>query len=280
MVAGPVLTDRDRREYREGVDAHTRAGGSGRVVDAADRTELDRLRRRVYGPEGDDSRATLARLEELEAELHREVPPPAAEPVADLVTAMPAEQTTNPRAARLSPGRMTAILIAVAVALFLGFRLLALLPSPDPVVRTETVTAREAYSLIRDDDMIVLQELPYAEPTPDPDAPDFPTSGTVTAAARIGTVYGWDVWIADAEGAIQPEQCIVAVRPPLARGRCVPAVLRDTSALAVTIPATAIDPAERPAGLRDDERVGFWWAGDAGGIFVLRGDQPDLSVFR
>lgn len=249
-------------------------------MDAADRTELDRLRRRVYGPEGDDSRATLARLEELEAELHRAVPPPAAEPAADLVSAMTAEQTPTRRAARLSPGRMTAILIAVAVALFLGFRLLALLPSPDPVVRTETVKAREAYSLVRDPDAVVLQRLAYTAPTPDPDAPDFPTSGTVTASVRLATVYGWEVWIAEADGAIQPEQCIVAVRPPLARGRCVPAVLRDTSALAVTIPATAIDPAERPAGLRDDERIGFWWAGGGSGVFVMRADQPDPSVLR
>ena len=230
-------------------------------------------------PEGDDSRATLARLEQLEAELHRSDPPPTAEPDADPVPAASVEQPATSRTGRLSPGRMAATLVAVAAALFLGFRLLALLPSPEPVTRTETVTSREAYTLVRDLDAVVLQRLPDTASTAGDDAPDFPTSGTVTAAAHLATIYGWEVWIAEADGAIQPEQCIVVVRPPLARGRCVPAVLRDTSALAVTIPATAIDPAERPVGLGDDQRVGFWWTG-AGGVLVLRADQPDLSGRR
>ena len=253
-------------------------------MDAADRAELERLRRRVFGPEGDDSPAVLKRLAVLEAELHAE--PRALSPSAEPEPDPPREPSPPPSPPHARPERPDAptplrtvvTLAAVVVVLFLGFRLMAELPSPDPVVRTETVTARDAYTLARDTDGIVIERLPLRPPAvdPDPDAepPWFPTSGTVAEATHIATLYGWEVWIAEADGIIQREACLSVRREVLVRGRCVPAVLRGTNALAVTLPYDAFPAKLRPAGMEADQRVGFWWVSDASVYVVLADEAP------
>lgn len=243
-------------------------------MDAAHRAELDRLRRRVYGPEGDDAPATVRRLIQLEDELRRERPP-AAEAPAD-ATAAGAERPSRSlgvvarRGGTLLPWVFAAG--ALVVAVLVGVQLMADPPETAPLVLTESVPAREAYSLARDTDAEVLLRIPYTEPTQNYEAPWFPTSGTVTGAALLATLYGWEVWIADADGAIQPEQCLTLRRGPVERGRCVPAVLRDTNALAIAVSFDDADPEQRPERMTPAQRIGFWWAGGGGGVYVLLAD--------
>jgi hypothetical protein len=256
-------------------------------MDAADRAELDRLRRRVFGPEGDVSPATLQRLEALEAEFHAEAPPaPPHEPPHEEgtplgVRAVPEPPPPRPRDRGIRPAAPTPLRTAVTlgalvVALFLGFRLLAELPRPAPAMRTETVTAREAYTLVRDRDAQIIERIPSTVPTSAPDAPWFATSGVVTRAAHLGTLYGWEVWTAVAQGAIQSEACLSLRREPVIRGRCVPAVLRDTSALVVDIPYDAMPDDLRPDGMTDRQRLGFWWASDSG-VYVVLASAPEAA---
>lgn len=244
-------------------------------MDAADRAELERLRRRVFGPEGADSPAVLERLAVLEAELHA-TPPTGPDPEPAPEPLPPPAPRPRPRPGRdggPTPLRTIVTLAALVALLFVGFRVMAALPSPEPEVRTETVTARDAYTLARDPDGVVLERLPLRPPAIDPDpdavAPWFPTSGTVTEATHIATLYGWEVWVAEADGIIQREACMAARRELLVRGRCVPAVLRDTNALAVTLPYDAFADDQRPAGMQEDQRVGFLWASEASVYVVL-----------
>ncbi len=299
-------------------------------MEAADRAELERLRRRVFGPEGDLSPATLARWEALETELHAEtaaepaplhaVPASRAESGREAVRAAGPSTTkerwelaadaatdagrhdtaadpptppptrrggraprTYPRGGRASatrsaphPVRTLVTLAAVVVALFAGFRLLAELPAPEPAVRTETVTAREAFTIVRDRDVRIIERIPPVIPAPSPDAPWFATSGVVSRSSHLATVYGWELWTAVAEGAIQSEACLSVRRDSVVRGRCVPAVLRDTSALVVDLPYDAIDADLRPDGMTDQERLGFWWAGEPG-VYVVLAPVPDVA---
>ena len=295
-------------------------------MDAADRAELERLRRRVFGPEGDLSPATLARWEALEAQLHAGAaatpePPPAlrtasaregvrgAAPAGAEVTeadgTAPDTPAPDPDTARAAPGpsrdrgrgprlrdvirgrpsatrsaphpvRTIVTLAAVVVALFAGFRLLAEVPSPEPAVRTETVTAREAFTIVRDRDIRIIERIPPVIPAPSPDAPWFATSGVVSHSAHLATLYGWEVWTAIAEGAIQSEACLSVRRDSVVRGRCVPAVLRDTSALVVDLPYDAFPAELRPDGMTDQERLGFWWAGEPG-VYVVLAPVPDVA---
>lgn len=296
-------------------------------MDAADRAELERLRRRVFGPEGDVSPATLARWEALETTLHAELAPapdvphaplppqapgtrasrapaPSAvadapeSPVADITSdaagpgTASSRTTSAPATVRRVRGRLTALargrpssphpvrtlvtLVAVVIALFAGFRLLAEVPSPEPAVRTETVTAREAFTIVRDRDIRIIERIPPALPSASPDAPWFATSGVVSQSSHLATMYGWEVWTAVADGAIQSEACLSVRRESVVRGRCVPAVLRDTSALVVDLPYGALPADLRPDGMTDQERLGFWWAGEPG-VYVVLAPVPDAA---
>jgi hypothetical protein len=246
-------------------------------MDAAARTELERLRRRVYGPEGDVSPATLQRLETLEAEYHAGAPglprapePPEPEPEPSL--------SQDPAAPAPGPTRLrTAVtLTAIVVALLLGFRVLAEVPRPAAAERTETVSARDAYTLARDRDAEIIERIPASAPTPAPDAPWFATSGVVSRASHLATLYGWEVWTAVVDGVIQSEACLSLRRAPVVRGRCVPAVLRDTSALAVDLPYDAVADDLRPDGMTDRQRLGFWWSGDSG-VYVLLAPATEVA---
>lgn len=215
-------------------------------------------------------------------------PPPVPEPVSERVSELasgPKPAATEPDDApaasaphplRSSPkGRRRAVwtaVVAVALAVATGFFVLRLVDTASGTL-TETTT-REAYSLARSGGE-VLQRIPVEYGWQDADVADgvlvprFPTSGEIRVARHLATLYGWNVWIADAEGALQPEQCIVIERDGEARGRCVVAVLRGESALVATLPYELIPEAERPEGMTGDERLGFWWTGDAS-VYVIR----------
>ncbi|WP_434811038.1 hypothetical protein [Microbacterium sp. bgisy189] len=269
---------------------------------AAEQAELDELRRRAYADDAALTAADVARLRALEEMAHREreavaaaartlarpaadfteppevfaEPPPVPEPEPKPTESVDAQAASAPSPLRSSPKRRrravwTAI-VAVVLAVAIGFFVLRLVDTASGTL-TETTT-REAYSLAHSGGE-VLQRIPVEHGWQDVDVADgalvprFPTSGEIRVARHLATLYGWNVWIADADGALQPEQCIVIERDGDARGRCVVAVLRGESALVATLPYELIPEAERPEGMTVDERLGFWWTGDAS-VYVIR----------
>ncbi len=167
-------------------------------------------------------------------------------------------------------------LIAVVIGVLAAFRLMAELPRPEPEAQTEVVSTRAAWSLARDPDAVVIERIPVGTEAGDSaDAPWFPTSGTITDAVHVATLYGWEVWSAEANGIIQRESCLAVRRLPVVRGRCVPAVLRSTNVLAVDLSYSDIAATARPPGMTDAQRVGFWRTGDSG-IWVMLADESPL----
>lgn len=155
--------------------------------------------------------------------------------------------------------------LAAAATAFLIVAATAVAPAQPGDVLVVEETTRQAWSLARDADARVVMQIPLVgalgpgvEPAAD-EIPPFPTSGEVRWAVSLGDYYGWELWIAGARGALQDEQCILVVRDDEAKGRCVVASLRGQSALAVSIPASAVSPQERPTDLRPGMRLGFWW---------------------
>lgn len=262
-------------------------------MDAADRAELDRLRRLVYGPGGDAPPAAAERLAALEDALHVELD--TSERTDDRALAQPAPEADEPTDARESTRvfgeatsvggeptgrgsllRTVLVLVAVVVGVLAAFRLMAELPRPEPEAQTEVVSTRDAWTLARDPDAVVIERIPVGSAAEEPaDAPWFPTSGTVVEATHVATLYGWEVWTAEADGIIQRESCLSVRRAPIVRGRCVPAVLRSTNVLAVDLAYSDIAATLRPPGMTDDQRVGFWRAGDSG-IWVMLAAEPPL----
>jgi hypothetical protein len=53
----------------------------------------------------------------------------------------------------------------------------------------------------------------------------------------------------------------------------VPATIRSQSALLVDVPYTFVRPEDRPVGMSEGERLGFWWNRDRA-VTVLIGDDP------
>ncbi|WP_203581582.1 hypothetical protein [Microbacterium hibisci] len=153
-------------------------------------------------------------------------------------------------------------------------------PTPTSSPPAPRIEGREAYSFARDRDAQVLLEIPldgaFGHDIGLPSeryVPSFPTSGDMDWATELGEYYGWDVWIAGATGVIQQEHCLLIERGSVARGRCVPAVLRENAALVVSVPAGLVPAAERPPGMDDDERLGFWWHAD-NRVTVMTGEAP------
>lgn len=283
-----------------------RGRGDHGGVDAADRAELDELRRRAYGPGADidGDPAASARLAQLEeAALHeREAALPAPELVGAAVggdhppaplAARPAGPGTLPEpdgpptdAAATAPTkprrlRWTAVAAVAAVAVALAVGLPRVLSPAEPAAVEVPITPREAYTLARDPDAVPLLRIPldgsfgdHIDLPTSGEVPVFPTSGEVEWAEPLGDYYGWDLWIAGADGALQREHCLLAQRGSITLGRCVPAVLRRQSALVVSIPFERIEPARRPADMRPDERLGFWWDDDREIVVLLAADSP------
>ncbi|MEZ3160315.1 hypothetical protein AB1K54_07160 [Microbacterium sp. BWT-B31] len=276
-------------------------------MDAAERIELDGLRRRAYGPAVDVrdelDEAALARLIELEdlarAEHGSTATAGAAAPLdaashpsrAEARAAARAERNAERRAGRGRPGRTVAVAVvsvAVVGAAVAASALLQRTLSPvaeeaaePPTVTVEPMPVREAYSLVRDRAAVVLAELSIDEasarsaPEDEPLVfPDFPSSGPMRWAQPLGEHAGWAVWVGGADGALQPEHCILVERGGRAIGRCVPAVLREQSALAVAIDGVDIPAASRPEGLTPGRRVGLWWKTDDTVVMLLADETP------
>ncbi|WP_157535749.1 hypothetical protein [Microbacterium sp. Root166] len=141
---------------------------------------------------------------------------------------------------------------------------------------------REQFSFAQDSDAVEVMRIwlggyfgQTIDASGDEYVPDFPTSGVVTWASPLGEYYGWDLWIAGADGMIQREHCLLIEQGSERRSRCVPAALRPNAALIVSVPFAVVIPEERPSVLDDGERLGFWW-GEDDAIVVLVGDDPAL----
>jgi hypothetical protein len=196
----------------------------------------------------------------------------------DAATPAQPESARHRIGARLAPDRGTlvawAVLAAVAVCAVAATAALLLprlraLPESAPAPPAAAGQAEQAYSLVRDPDSEVILRIPldgsfgnYIELPTTGRVPDFPTSGTTQWVMPLGEYFGWDLWIAGARGALQGEHCILIERDDRTRARCVPAALRAQSALLVSVPFDLISTAERPPGMVDGERIGFWWGED------------------
>lgn len=305
-------------------------------MDAADRAELDALRRRAYGPAaetlGADEVARLIELEDRVRAEHAPTPrgagdghgadaggsaydsggasdtampsdggaagvqvlarpaePSAAEPPdtsergggASVSSSESADAAAAPsKRSRRRTLIVAGIAVAVVAAAVVGSSIVQnLLRDPGPAGEVDYVDAPEAYSFTRDLTSRILLRIPLDGSfgsfvdLPDSEAPPIPSSGTVEWVEPLGEYYGWRVWIAGAQGAVQREHCIVVEREDRARGRCVPAVLREQSALIAPIPYAWIPDDERPEEMSPGQRLGFWWGGD-NGVIILIGDTP------
>ncbi|MHC2999868.1 hypothetical protein [Microbacterium sp. HJ5] len=279
-------------------------------MDAATRSELQGLRRRAFGPEADidaddEALLRLIELEELVLHDHDEAP----DETASTVQAEPPRRRRGtrhplppPGAADPPPGdeppgkasqrprrRWPAIVgaaVALAVVAFTAVRL-AVPPEEPPNARPTLSAAfqdgRAAYSFARDTEAVTLLQIPldgsfggFINLPGDGHVPEFPTDGQVDWAVHLGEYYGWDAWIAGAivdTTWLRREHCVLVERGEMTRGRCVPAAIRSESALLVDIPYTYTSDEDRPAGMTEDQRLGFWWHRDEA-VTVLLGDDP------
>lgn len=174
-----------------------------------------------------------------------------------------------------------ALVAAASIVAILALMLPRLAGPPDPVIAASGPggEAEQAYSLVRDPESEVALRIPldgsfgdYIDLPTTGRVPDFPTGGAMEWVMPLGEYYGWDLWIAGARGALQGEHCVLIERDDMARSRCVPAALRGGSALLVSVPFDLIAVDERPRGMVDGERVGFWWGEDTE-VTVLRGPE-------
>jgi hypothetical protein len=174
----------------------------------------------------------------------------------------------------------------VAVAAMIGIRLLTA-PDETPDTRSTLSPAfqasRAAYSFARDTHAVTLLNIPldgsfggFIDLPSDGHVPEFPTTGEVEWAVHLGEYFGWDAWIAGAmvdTAGFRRDHCVLVERGDVTRGRCVPASIRSQSALLVDVPYTFMPAEDRPIGMQEDQRLGFWWRRDQA-VTVLLGDDP------
>jgi len=223
-------------------------------MDAAERAELDGLRRRAYGVESDihDDPAALARLIELE-DLARPEPPtaepaaaPGPEPVLEVepepvepesVAPEAVETPAPPAPARTrTAGVRTALLTsAVAVAAIVAAAALLQPPAGEPSAATPSVTPKALFSSDEDSEWIYAGDpdaqrlmtisldssyTNYVDWPTDRPIPQFPSANPLKWATPIGRYYGWSLWVAGGGDFPVTEHCILIERGSVMRARC------------------------------------------------------------
>jgi hypothetical protein len=263
-------------------------------MDAATRDELDRLRRRAYGPHPDIAADpdALARLVQLEDLALPAVPAPAAPaPGAartDVPAAASAADARGETAIAAAPGPpppparprwvLPLVSAAVVVALALGVAgvLQAQRQASDSAAQpTPSSTAPPAGGLVMDPGARMLVSLMIDSSTGDfvdlsdgADIPVFPVGGEMTWVQPLGEYYGWALWIGGAPSEIGDQNCLLLHTQPATWSSCVTREAKSEGALVVSLAYDQIAPDERPAGMTPDQRISFVW-GDGGFITIL-----------
>ncbi|WP_457099463.1 hypothetical protein [Microbacterium sp. P5_E9] len=170
-----------------------------------------------------------------------------------------------------------AAVIAVGIAVAVGTVVAPVVaPERGAAPTPTTVMPPEAYGFLRDPTARTLYEIPLdralgpGSETPDEETPEMPSSGKVEWVANVGSFYGWELWIAGAAGALQPEHCILLTRGSRSEGRCSPSTLRSQSTLVIDLDYEDIAAGAQPLAMTRGQRIGFWWLEDDA-ITVLMG---------
>jgi hypothetical protein len=278
-------------------------------LDAGTRAELAALRRRAYGHDADitGDPVALERLIELEAlalqdphlmvdSAHALAPvgsaagpesgtrdstgrPPTHDPEPEVVESNEAVWPVARSAA--APWRRTiavgiAAVIGVGIGVGMGVGMGEAIAPAETATPTPVALPAEGSSFRRDQTTKALYEIPLDRPmSTDGDpaanhAPAMPTSATVEWAEPLGSYYGWELWIAGTSGWLRPEHCILLHRGSRSEGRCGPETERSPRSLVVDLDYEDIGEDEKPAGMTQDQRIGFWWLEDSA-ITVLIG---------
>jgi hypothetical protein len=270
-------------------------------MDAAERAELEVLRRRAYGVDSDihDDPAALAGLNELE-ELARPAaaPAPAPDPLehatpmptaaVDAITeAGPPDPVERPRA-RVSRSALVtsaAVVLAVVVGAVLLRPTVSEPSGTEPTEPAATAPAREldstwVYAGDPDAQRLMTISLDssytnYVDWPTDRPIPEFPSTNPLRWATPIGRYYGWSLWVAGGGDFPATEHCILIERGSVVRARCLDGRRQDAGGLRVSIGPSDIGPGELPSELASDQRIRFWWLRDGNVDVVLGRFDPD-----
>lgn len=260
--------------------------------------ELAVLRRRAYGPHADiaDDPVALARLTELENRLDPKATRTAPPSEPRTVSAAPGASTPSSDAAAVPvagdmpvsralrrPVWHTAMVVAVAaVALLAGAAAVqaggvtAVEASASSPPASESATG---FAFASDPSSRILLRVPVNGARgqlldlPDPEAgPDFPTELSLRWTQPLGEYYGWRLWIARDE---DDNSCML-ITADTTLGRCVTPDEQAEGALFLSVPHALVPADERPAGLSEDQSLGFWWVPDDT-VLVLTGLTADVD---
>lgn len=248
------------------------------MMDAAQRSELDALRERAYGPDADilNDPAALARLEVLEDEVR------GADDVDEAVGAddqiEPPSPDGAPRRAR-RPLVVGLVAGSLAVAAVVAGLIVAplLTPAAEPEASPTPTVASDFESLTGFERLIRIGldgSFARSSPLPSTPIPVLSDIGTIQWAEPLGEYYGFDLWIG---GVVAPDGeglCLVAsVEGGASDAACRPHAQWGREGILLLMPFTTIEPAERPDGLGPGDSLGFWWVPDDA-VLVLRGSAP------
>ncbi len=269
-------------------------------LDGERRAELERLRRRAYGPDADiyGDPAAIARLAELEDAVRRERSGGDAGHGPARLAADATDGLTPDSARAQRPGRrrsaigVTVVVVAAAVAgaVFLTGELVrsvagptpaastARSPGPSPVASVEGPTpfdfaySPEAVPLVR-----VPLDGSFGDhvdlPAPDT-IPPFPTEHDLQWAELLGEYFGWSLWNARSTAA---EACLAETSGEEVRARCVGDSAFENGGVMVTVTFAELLADDRPATMTPDDGIGYWWApGDA--VLIVQGRAADAPA--
>ena len=258
-------------------------------MDAAERAELDALRRRAYGRGADihDQPGAVARLIELEdlarTETVTRAPSPTGadqggtRPRSTGLSAPAAPVSDIAAPARLSRRRWGLIAAATAVGAIAVAVALTQLPSAQSPAAAPTPPMDDRFMYHGDPDSETLMSIsldaafgPSVDVPVEDDGPTFPATTTLDWALPLGDYFGWQLWVAGGTGDENDEHCILIRRGTDVRARCLPPAEQVAGKLSVSLDPSDIAPEQLPRPMDDDESIRFWWLG-GGEVDVVLG---------
>ena len=253
------------------------------VLDAETQRELERLRRRAYGPDADilSDPVAAARLASLETRAHAPVRPADAERTDAAARLIAPERTGRaipppapPRVVRRPRRRLRRRCTGVRhVRRDRGGP-----RDRAPVAATpEAGIPHEIGAFTRSAATRVLARIPFestlrgASGASEPGgAPAFPTDDPLLWLEPIGQYFGTRVWIART---VTGRSCVLVELIARDRAKCVDAEHFDATTLLVTVPFSELAPSARPYRMTETESLGIWWRPDRP-IELLVGPTP------